>query len=185
MGLFAARSATPANSVLFYVKGGAAVAPTLPSARDRRRLSIADSVDDTRWGGTVGAGVEYGFAPKWSAGIEYTYHMFMQDKTYNFVSNGAVPGWHVCPEPHPSGHEHRSPLGINYKFRRFLLTLPAPPFQDQRPALAGVFFCGSATGPADCCCQKSASSNNRLMIRTRHWKSLVVLPMFRLSIIGA
>jgi hypothetical protein len=29
------------------------------------------------------------------------------------------------------------------------------------------------------------TQNNPLMIRARHWKSLVVLPMFRLSIIGA
>ena len=41
----------------------------------------------------VGVGLEYGFAPNWSLGIEYN-HLFMQDKTYNFVSNGvtAPPG---------------------------------------------------------------------------------------------
>ena len=27
--------------------------------------------------------------PNWSAGIEYN-HMFMQDKTYNFVNNGVA-----------------------------------------------------------------------------------------------
>ncbi len=47
-------------------------------------VQLANSVDDTRWGGVVGVGLEYGFAPNWSAGIEYN-HMFMQDKTYNFV----------------------------------------------------------------------------------------------------
>jgi outer membrane immunogenic protein len=52
-------------------------------------ISLANSVDDTRWGGVVGVGLEYGFAPNWSAGIEYN-HMFMQDKTYNFISNGAA-----------------------------------------------------------------------------------------------
>ena len=31
---------------------------------------------ETRWGGTVGAGLEYGFAPNWSAGVEYD-HLFM------------------------------------------------------------------------------------------------------------
>ena len=84
------RSATPANNVLFYLKGGAAV------TSDRYRVLatgtnvlLANSVDDTRWGGVVGVGLEYGFAPNWSAGIEYD-HMFMQDKTYNFVSNGAI-----------------------------------------------------------------------------------------------
>ena len=37
----------------------------------------------------IGVGLEYGFAPNWSASIEYD-HMFMQDKTYNLISNGVV-----------------------------------------------------------------------------------------------
>ena len=88
-GLFTGQVGYAANNVLFYIKGGAAV------TSDRYRvlatatgISLANSVDDTRWGGVVGVGLEYGFAPNWSAGIEYD-HMFMQDKTYNFVSNGA------------------------------------------------------------------------------------------------
>src|SRR5216683_716802 len=47
------------------------------------------SNDDTRWGGVVGVGVEYGFAPNWSAAIEYD-HMFMQDKTHTFTNNGVA-----------------------------------------------------------------------------------------------
>ena len=89
-GLFTGQVGYAANNVLFYLKGGAAV------TSDRYRMlatatgaQVANSVDDTRWGGVVGAGLEYGFAPNWSAGIEYN-HMFMQDKTYNFVSNGVV-----------------------------------------------------------------------------------------------
>ncbi|MGY4287748.1 opacity protein-like surface antigen [Bradyrhizobium sp. LM2.7] len=31
---------------------------------------------ETRWGGTVGAGLEFGFAPNWSVGVEYD-HLFM------------------------------------------------------------------------------------------------------------
>jgi outer membrane immunogenic protein len=89
-GLFTGQVGYAANNVLFYLKGGAAV------TSDRYRLlatgtgvQLANGVDDTRWGGVVGVGLEYGFAPNWSAGIEYN-HMFMQDKTYNFVSNGVV-----------------------------------------------------------------------------------------------
>ena len=89
-GLFTGQVGYAANNVLFYLKGGAAV------TSDRYRMlltgtgtQIANGVDDTRWGGVVGVGLEYGFAPNWSAGIEYN-HMFMQDKTYNLVSNGAV-----------------------------------------------------------------------------------------------
>src|SRR5882724_10897274 len=89
-GLFTGQVGYAANNVLFYLKGGAAV------TSDRYRvlatgtgISLANSVDDTRWGGVVGVGLEYGFAPNWSAGIEYD-HMFMQDKTYNFISNGVA-----------------------------------------------------------------------------------------------
>ena len=32
----------------------------------------------------VGAGLEFGFAPNWSAGVEYN-HLFMQDRTHTFV----------------------------------------------------------------------------------------------------
>jgi hypothetical protein len=31
----------------------------------------------------------------------------------------------------------------------------------------------------------ATAQNNRLMIRAQHWKFPIVLPMFRLSIIGA
>ena len=88
-----------ANNVLFYVKGGAAV--TSDSYRilsNTTGAQIVNTVDDTRWGGVVGVGLEYGFSPNWTAGIEYN-HMFMQDKTYNLVSNGAffAPGALVAP----------------------------------------------------------------------------------------
>ena len=42
----------------------------------RHRRAAATTASDTRWGGMVGAGVEYGFAPNWSAGVEYD-HLFM------------------------------------------------------------------------------------------------------------
>ena len=80
-GLFTGQVGWAANNVLFYVKGGAAV------TNDHFRIiftplgaPIANSSDDTRLGGTVGAGLEFGFAPNWTAGIEYD-HLFMQDRT--------------------------------------------------------------------------------------------------------
>ena len=45
--------------------------------------------DDTRWGGTIGAGLEYAFAPNWSVGVEYD-HLFMQDRTYAFTTPGGL-----------------------------------------------------------------------------------------------
>ena len=77
--------ATPANNVLLYVKGGAAV--TSDSYRINTVAGTLAGVtgDDTRWGGTVGVGLEYAFAPNWSVGIEYD-HLFMQDRTYGFAT---------------------------------------------------------------------------------------------------
>jgi outer membrane immunogenic protein len=89
-GLFTGQVGWAANNVLFYVKGGAAV------TSDRYTITtvagnalVASSNDDTRWGGVVGVGLEYGFAPNWSAAIEYD-HLFMQDRTTNFTTPAGV-----------------------------------------------------------------------------------------------
>jgi outer membrane immunogenic protein len=88
-GMFTGQVGYAANNVLLYLKGGAAV------TADSNRINtlggglFASSNDDTRWGGVVGVGLEYGFAPNWSLGIEYD-HMFMQDKTYAFTAPGGV-----------------------------------------------------------------------------------------------
>jgi len=79
------------NSVLFYVKGGAAV------VSDRYRgYGVAtglefDRANETRWGGAVGAGLEFGFAPNWSVGIEYD-HLFLGTRTIGFTGSGNLPG---------------------------------------------------------------------------------------------
>ncbi len=54
-------------------------------------VEVATTGDDARWGGTVGVGIESGFAPNWSAAIEYD-HLFLQDRTINFFNSGLVPG---------------------------------------------------------------------------------------------
>jgi outer membrane immunogenic protein len=84
-GLFTGQVGYAWNNALLYVKGGAAV------TADRNRINTLGGAlagttsDDTRWGGVVGVGLEYGFAPNWSAAIEYD-HMFMQDRTYTFTT---------------------------------------------------------------------------------------------------
>ena len=42
------------------------------------------SASATRWGGVVGVGFEYGFAPNWSVGLEYD-HLFMGDANNSFT----------------------------------------------------------------------------------------------------
>ena len=86
--LFTGQVGVAFNNALLYVKGGAAVT----SDRYRQLLTatgvqVSNNVNDTRWGGVVGVGLEYGFAPNWSAAIEYD-HLFMQDKTHTFTAIG-------------------------------------------------------------------------------------------------
>jgi outer membrane immunogenic protein len=75
------------NNVLLYVKGGAAV------VSDKFDVSFAGvplaSASDTRWGGTVGAGIEFGFAPNWSIGAEYN-HIFLGGNDQNFINGAGV-----------------------------------------------------------------------------------------------
>ena len=71
------------NNVLIYVKGGAAVVSDKYEISSTAGALLA-STSDTRWGGTVGAGLEYGFAPNWSVGVEYN-HIFLQDKNVTFA----------------------------------------------------------------------------------------------------
>jgi outer membrane immunogenic protein len=44
-----------------------------------------DQASESRWGGTVGTGVEVGFAPGWSVAVEYD-HLFMGSGNNNFSS---------------------------------------------------------------------------------------------------
>lgn len=75
------------NNVLAYVKGGAAVVGSKYDVFTAAGANI-DSASATRWGGTVGAGIEVGFAPNWSVGVEYN-HIFLDGKDVVFPS-GAV-----------------------------------------------------------------------------------------------
>ena len=72
------------NNVLIYVKGGAAVTGGKYEVFSTATGGLLASNDQTRWGGTVGAGIEYGFAPNWSVGVEYN-HIFLQDKDVTFA----------------------------------------------------------------------------------------------------
>jgi outer membrane immunogenic protein len=80
-GLFTGQVGYAWNNTLLYVKGGAAV------AEDRYRAltaagALVDSASETRWGSTVGVGLEYGFAPNWSAAVEYD-HLFLGRRNVN------------------------------------------------------------------------------------------------------
>ncbi|WOH69564.1 outer membrane protein [Bradyrhizobium sp. BWA-3-5] len=89
-GLITGQIGWAANNVLFYVKGGAAVTADRFRIRDAATgFVVATTGDDTRWGAAVGAGLEFGFAPNWSAGVEYN-HLFMQDRSHDFTTAAGV-----------------------------------------------------------------------------------------------
>lgn len=64
------------DAALFYVKGGAAFANHEVTVFDNLFILPTVSGSTTRTGWTVGAGFEYGFAPNWSAKIEYNFMDF-------------------------------------------------------------------------------------------------------------
>jgi outer membrane immunogenic protein len=88
-GLFTGQVGYAWNNALLYVKGGAAITDSRFTTIDAAGVLTSSTGDNTRWGGTIGVGLEYGFAPNWSVGVEYD-HLFMQDKTLAFTTPGGL-----------------------------------------------------------------------------------------------
>ena len=103
IGLFTGQVGYAWNNVLWYAKGGAAVthdkyfgiSNTLVFAPAGGVGVVAgapfSTASETRWGGVVGTGIEFGFAPGWSVAVEYD-HLFMGKHNLNFVSVPALGG---------------------------------------------------------------------------------------------
>jgi outer membrane immunogenic protein len=83
IGLFTGQIGYAWNAALFYVKGGAAVTSNRFSILETVSGIELASASSTRWGGVIGVGFEYGFAPNWSVGLEYD-HLFMGDANNSF-----------------------------------------------------------------------------------------------------
>jgi outer membrane immunogenic protein len=81
-GLFTGQIGYAWNNVLWYFKGGGAVTDNRFTAFDTATTLGLASVSTTRWGGVLGTGVEVGFAPNWSVGVEYD-HLFMGNNNVN------------------------------------------------------------------------------------------------------
>ena len=65
------------DALLLYAKGGAAFAHHEFIGPDAFGFLVSES--NTRTGWTVGAGLEWGFAPNWSAKVEYNFMDFSND----------------------------------------------------------------------------------------------------------
>jgi outer membrane immunogenic protein len=100
------------NNVLFYVKGGGAVTGNQYDAFSGISGLRLASADTTRWGGTVGAGLEFGFAPNWSVGVEYD-HLFMGSR------NVGLTGPILSESEHISQDVDMGLVRLNYRFGGF------------------------------------------------------------------
>jgi outer membrane immunogenic protein len=89
-GLFTGQVGYAWNSVLWYVKGGAAVVADKYTGFFPVTGLTFDRTSETRWGGVVGTGLEFAFAPNWSVAVEYD-HLFMGTRTLDFYST-TTPG---------------------------------------------------------------------------------------------
>ena len=89
-GLFTGQIGYAWNNALLYVKGGGAVtADRYRSYATATNVLVATGNEETRWGGVVGVGLEYGFTPNWSAAVEYD-HLFMGNKLVDFTAPGGT-----------------------------------------------------------------------------------------------
>ena len=86
-GLFTGQIGYSWNTFLLYVKGGAAVTRDKYEGVNTAVPGVFDRVTETRWGGVVGVGAEYSFAPNWSLAVEYD-HLFMGSRNLDFYTTG-------------------------------------------------------------------------------------------------
>jgi outer membrane immunogenic protein len=84
-GLITGQAGYAWNNVLWYVKGGAAVVGDKFDVFNTPSSIRLSSAQDTRWGSTVGTGLEVGFAPSWSLGFEYN-HIFLGDRDISLTT---------------------------------------------------------------------------------------------------
>jgi outer membrane immunogenic protein len=89
LGLFTGQVGYAWNNALWYVKGGAAVANQRWDLFNTATGVGLAQAERTRWGGTIGTGFEYGFAPNWSVGVEYDY-LFRVSDSNTFLTPGLI-----------------------------------------------------------------------------------------------
>jgi outer membrane immunogenic protein len=83
IGLFTGQLGWAWNAALLYVKGGAAVTGNSFTIFDNTTGVGLFTANNTRWGGALGVGFEYGFTPNWSFGVEYD-HLWMGHANNSF-----------------------------------------------------------------------------------------------------
>jgi outer membrane immunogenic protein len=117
IGLFTGQVGYAWNNVLWYVKGGAAVTDNKYNGLITGTGILLDTGSETRWGGTVGTGIEIGFAPNWSVGFEYN-HLFMghSNNTFSTPVAGLLPAGFVTRGESVSQDIDMGTVRLNYTF---------------------------------------------------------------------
>ena len=112
LGLFTGQVGYAWNNVLWFMKGGAAVTSNKYNGIDTASGTVLDQVNEIRWGGTVGTGIEIGFSPNWSVGVEFNY-LLMGTKTANL---DAVPTGILSRTDSIKENVFTGLLRVNYRF---------------------------------------------------------------------
>jgi outer membrane immunogenic protein len=118
-GLFTGQIGYAWNNVLLYARGGAAVVDQrFDFIANANGLVSATRDYDTRWGATVGAGIEVGFAPNWSIAFQYD-HIFLERHDVAFTVTGlgaGVAGTPVAGAYRSGGDLDLATVRINYRW---------------------------------------------------------------------
>jgi outer membrane immunogenic protein len=96
------------NNLLFYGTGGYAVAGVEAGIKDANTNALLASSSSTRNGWTAGGGLEWGFAPNWSAKFEMLYMKFESKGFNTLVAEG--------PRSSVPLDDTVARVGINYRF---------------------------------------------------------------------
>ncbi|MEO8320299.1 MAG: outer membrane beta-barrel protein [Bradyrhizobium sp.] len=91
IGLFTGQVGYAWNSTLLYVKGGAAVVNQRWDLYNTATGVGIAQAERTRWGGTVGAGLEFGITPNWTVGVEYDYIWRTGDNSTFVIPAALIP----------------------------------------------------------------------------------------------
>ena len=103
-----ARAGYAVNNLLFFGTGGYAAAGVQAGIKDSGTNAVLASATSTRSGWTAGGGLEWGFAPNWSAKFEYLYMKF-DSAAFNTVAGEG-------PRSSVPLDDNVVRAGINYRF---------------------------------------------------------------------
>jgi outer membrane immunogenic protein len=108
MATVRARAGYAVNNLLFYATGGYAAAGVEAGVKDGSTNALLDSASSTRNGWTAGGGLEWGFAPNWSAKFEMLYMKFESKPFLTIQAEG--------PRSSVPLDDTIARAGINYRF---------------------------------------------------------------------